>query len=180
MQRVLVVGIPGGGKTTLAKTLAEKTGLPLIELDQVFWRPGWKVTPREEWRAKLTQMVAEPRWIMAGHYGNSLDVRLPRADTVIICDRNRITATRRAATRMLWSYGRVRSDMAAGCAERFEADFFRYIWSFNDRERPRLIQALADYGPQVAIHIIPSNGMAYRFLASVPWSTEQTSEMKTS
>lgn len=176
MQRVLVVGIPGGGKSTLATKLAEKTGLPLIELDQVFWRSGWKVTPRDEWRAKLMQMVAEPRWIMAGHYGNSLDIRLPRADTVIICDRNRVTAIRRAALRMVVSYGRVRKDMADGCPERFESDFYRYIWNFNDRERPRLIQALADYGSHASIHIIPRNSTAQRFLTSVPWALEPTSE----
>lgn len=176
MQRVLVVGIPGGGKTTLAMKLAEKTGLPLIELDQVFWRPGWKVTPRDEWRMKLTQMVAEPRWIIAGHYGNSLDIRLPRADTVIICDRNRVTALRRAAMRMLVSYGRQREGMAEGCPERFELDFFRYIWRFNDRERPRLIRALSDYGAHATIHLIPRNSTAHQFLASVPWTIPSTVE----
>jgi hypothetical protein len=60
--------------------------LPLIILDREFWRPGWVEKPRNEWRAKVIELVARDAWIMEGNYGSSLDLRLPRADTVIWFD----------------------------------------------------------------------------------------------
>src|SRR5438270_3074299 len=39
--RVLVTGLAGSGKSTFSRTLAAKTGLPLIHLDLYFWEPGW-------------------------------------------------------------------------------------------------------------------------------------------
>jgi adenylate kinase family enzyme len=83
MRRVLVIGISGAGKSTFSQALATKTGLPLIHLDKEFWRPGWVQTPRQEWRARVSELAARERWIMDGNYDSSLDLRLPRADTVL-------------------------------------------------------------------------------------------------
>ena len=55
MQRILVIGIPGAGKSTFSRKLAARTGLPLIQLDREFWQPGWKMTPLETWRARQVQ-----------------------------------------------------------------------------------------------------------------------------
>ena len=65
---------------------AHQTGLPLIHLDKEFWQPGWVQTPRPEWRAKVAELAAGERWIMDGNYDSSLDLRLPRADTVLWFD----------------------------------------------------------------------------------------------
>src|SRR5262249_3438078 len=90
MQRVLVIGISGAGKSTFARQLAVSTRLPLIHLDTEFWQPGWKVTERAEWRAKVAKLAERDAWIMDGNYGASLDLRLPRADTVMWFDYPRL------------------------------------------------------------------------------------------
>lgn len=53
MQRVLIVGSPGAGKSTLAKKLAARTGLPLIHLDDLYWNPGWVKVEPVVWQQRL-------------------------------------------------------------------------------------------------------------------------------
>ena len=86
MKRVAVIGPPGAGKTTFARRLADKTGLPLIHLDAHFWNPGWVPTPREEWRARHAELLSPDEWIIDGVYPGTLEERVAAADTVIFLD----------------------------------------------------------------------------------------------
>jgi len=99
VERILVIGCAGAGKSTLARRIAEARGLPLIQLDRAFWRSGWVPTPDEDWRALLHQISAGPRWVMDGNYSGSLSIRLPRADTVIWLDYPRHVCLRRVLAR---------------------------------------------------------------------------------
>jgi adenylate kinase family enzyme len=172
MQRVLIIGISGAGKSTLARALAARTHLPLIHLDREFWQPGWVMTKRDIWRPKVEALAAGERWIMDGNYGGSLDLRLPRADTVIWFDYPRLKCLRRALWRGFTSRGRVRPDLAAGCPEKFDADFYRYIWGFNGLERNGIIRALREHGGHLQPVIFRHDGDARAFLASLgPQST---------
>src|SRR5262245_2440742 len=108
MQRVLVLGCCGAGKSTVSRRLAAVTGLPLIQLDLLYWRPGWTPTPAEEMDALVTRLCAGPRWIIDGNYQRSLPLRLPRADTVIWLDYPRRVCMARVLWRMARDYHRVR------------------------------------------------------------------------
>ena len=76
--------------STLARELAARMRLSQIHLDSEFWKPGWKVTERAEWRAKVTKLAERVAWIMDGNYGASLDLRLPRDDTLMWFDYPRL------------------------------------------------------------------------------------------
>src|SRR5438034_11750677 len=86
LKRILVIGSGGSGKTTFARRLAERTTLPLIHLDALYWRPGWDPTPADEWRARVEALANEPAWIMDGNYGGTLDIRLAASDTIVFLD----------------------------------------------------------------------------------------------
>ena len=149
MRRVAVIGPPGTGKSTLSRRLAQITGLPLIHLDRLFWSEGWVSTPRDQWEREVRRMVAGDEWIIDGNYASTLGIRLEVADTVILLDLPRSIYIRRVITRMLRAFIRreTRPDLASGCPERPDANFFRflhYVWGFHQSGRPGLLRYLDD------------------------------------
>lgn len=164
MQRVLVIGISGAGKTTLSGKLAARTGLPLIHLDREFWQPGWVEMPRTEWHSRVAELAAQERWVMDGNFDGTLAIRLPRADTLVWFDFPALRCVWRALGRVARSYGQVRQDMAAGCPERLDLDFLRYIANFNRMQRPRIAAAIAAHGTHLEPIVITSDAEAEKAL----------------
>jgi adenylate kinase family enzyme len=167
MRRVMVIGCPGAGKTTLARMLAERLSLPLVHLDNHYWRPGWQMPGDNEWRRQVVALVAASNWIMDGHYAGTFDIRMSRADTLIWLDFPRATCLRRVLWRILSGYGRVRFELPAGCPERFDAAFLRYVWGFRAKERPRIVQAIERFGDHLRIYQLTDDHDVDRFLAAV-------------
>ena len=136
MQRVLVIGPCGAGKSTVAVELGRVLGLPVHHLDQLHWREGWVEGSREELIEVLEPITESERWLIDGNYGGTMAARLERADTVVYLDYPTWLCLWRASKRV-WRYrGRARPDMAPGCPERFDLEFFLYILTF--RRGPRL------------------------------------------
>jgi adenylate kinase family enzyme len=167
MRRVLVIGCSGSGKSTFSQRLHVRTGLPLISLDAHYWQPGWVQTPRSEWRPKVADLAARESWIMDGTFDSSLDLRLPRADTVIWFRLPRWLCLLRVARRVMKSYGVVRPEMAPGCPERMDFAFLSYIWHFERRETPHILAMLATHGRQMDPVIFRHDADVQRFLDSV-------------
>jgi adenylate kinase family enzyme len=143
VERVLVVGNGGAGKTWMADRLGERLGLPVTHLDRPYWRAGWEPTPREEWVALQPALVAPDRSIIDGDYSSTLDLRLPRADTVVFLDLPRLVCIW-AVLRRWWRYrGHWRPDMAEGVNEKIDPTFLRWVWNHPRDRRPRILAHLA-------------------------------------
>ena len=84
--RVLVDGMMGSGKSTFARALAARTGLPVIHLDVHYWKPGWVRPSDDEWRYRQRALLAGEAWIIDGNYNETLALRLERAETVVFLD----------------------------------------------------------------------------------------------
>ncbi|WP_218026087.1 hypothetical protein [Nocardia miyunensis] len=86
MQRVVVLGRSGAGKSTLARRLAIATGLPVTELDEIFWSPDSAPLPRDRWAAIQRELIASPAWILDCDLGpfDVLEPRLRAADTIVV------------------------------------------------------------------------------------------------
>jgi adenylate kinase family enzyme len=151
MRRVAVVGPGGAGKTTFARALGAETGLDVVHLDTLFWRPGWVETPRDEWRAIQTGIVARDAWIIEGNYGATLDIRLSRADTVIFLDFPRTLCLRRAVVRAIRNHGQ--PTQAEGCPESFDVGFYRWIWNYPKQSRPLVLAAIDEHAKDARLFI---------------------------
>ena len=139
MKRVVIVGRGASGKSTLAKRLGEITGLPVVELDKIFWRRGLVATPREEWVAAQELLVANEEWIIEGDLGqlDFVETRLRSADTVIFLDFSFMRCAWRAIRRS---------------RERF--DFWWWVLTYRWKNRPVLLRAIAFYAPYAMLHVI--------------------------
>src|SRR3954447_23634775 len=85
-RRVLVIGMAGSGKSTFSRAMSARTGLPVIHLDVHYWKPGWVKPSKEEWREKQRGLLAGTACIAEGNNLETLDVRLERAETIILLD----------------------------------------------------------------------------------------------
>ena len=157
MKRVVILGRGASGKSTLARRLGEITGLPVIELDKVFWLPGLAATPRDQWVAVQEKLVARDGWItdgwiMDGDLGpyDAVEVRLRAADTIIFLDFSLVRCAWRAALR-----------------SRERADFWRWLMAYRYQNRPILMQAIANHAPTTELRVFRAPGALRRFVAEV-------------
>ena len=140
MKRVIVIGSGGAGKSTFARRLGEVTGLPVIHLDSHFWRPNWDSTPKDEWKAKVEEMIKGDAWIIDGNFGGTREIRMRAADTIIMLDVPRRVCMYRAIKRAIVYRGKKRPDMGEGCNERIDLDFLSWIWNYPKQGRVRAFQ----------------------------------------
>lgn len=149
MRRILVLGCPGAGKSTLTRALAETLGLPAVYLDRLWWKSGWVNRTRAEFDARLDAALAGDAWVMDGNYLRTLPRRLERCDAVLLLDYPRRLCLLRALRRILRWRGRTRPDMAEGCPERLDPAFIRWIWDFHRTQRPRVLELLSAWKGEV-------------------------------
>jgi adenylate kinase family enzyme len=98
---MLIYGVTGSGKTTLAQKVAERTGLPFHSVDDMTWEPGWVGVPPEEQRRRIAAICAGERWILDSGYSTWVDVVLARADLIVALDYPRWRSLARLARRTL-------------------------------------------------------------------------------
>jgi adenylate kinase family enzyme len=170
MKRVLVIGSGGAGKSTFARGLGARLGLPVIHLDRVYWRAGWVETPKDEWRRKVEELCAGDSWVMDGNYSGTLDFRLDACDTVIFIDLPRAVCTWRIVKRSLMYRGTSRPDMGEGCREQLNKDFLVFllwVWNYPRRSRPKVLRLLEEKAGGKQVYTLRSSAEVERFLAEV-------------
>jgi adenylate kinase family enzyme len=166
--RVLVSGISGAGKTTLARELGERWDLPCHELDALHHGPGW--VPRPEFAADVRRFAAGDRWITEDQYHGVLgDLLWERADTVIWLDLPRRTIMRRVIRRSV-TRAVLRTELWNGNRERLR-DWLRpshpvwWAWS-RTGSRSRETAARAARFPEVTVVRLRTAREVRRWLAA--------------
>src|ERR1051325_3370360 len=111
MQKILVIGSGGAGKSTFARRLGERLKLDVIHLDRLYWKPGWIETPKDEWRRLIQELLNREAWIMDGNYSGTLEMRMAACDTVIFLDIARSVCLWRVMKRSISYRKECRPDM---------------------------------------------------------------------
>lgn len=162
---ILAIGCPGGGKSTLARTLSASLDLPYLSMDRDFyWLPGWRKRDRCDIDRPISEVVAQERWILDGTGLGSFHLRLPRADLVIWLRLPRMVCLWRAISRVIRYRGRNRPEMPEGCRERLTLDMIGNIWNFERHAAPKIEAALHQLGPNVPVLQLKSRRQARELL----------------
>lgn len=150
MQRAMIFGLPGSGKSHFALELSAIFKLPLYHLDQYFFVQNWVERDPEEFLSIQKSLVEEPAWIIDGNAIRSLEIRFSRADTAIYFHFNRLVCLWRIFKRLFWKHPHIQ-DRAQGCGEKVSWKLIRYMWTFHRRVTP-VIKELRQKYPDVAFY----------------------------
>lgn len=168
MQRILILGSGGAGKSTLADILTQKLELPIISLDQYYWKEGWQLVSPEEWEKTIPKLAEKPQWIMDGNYASTLDLRLKAADTVIFLDFSRILCIYRIFKRYVQYRGQTRPGLSPNCPERLSWEFLKYLWQYPKTMKPRVLELLQEHQKNCTIYRIQSPKQLQKFIQQLP------------
>ena len=138
MERILIIGNAGAGKSTFARLLADKTKLPLVHLDKLYWHGTWEHLDREAFDKLLQTELEKPRWIIDGNFNRTIPHRLQYCDTVFFFDLPTVTCLWGITKRVLTNYGKTRQDMGGNCEERFDKqkiELYSHVLTFNRQHR---------------------------------------------
>ena len=163
MERILIIGCGGAGKSTLARQLGEKLGLPVVHLDSIFWLPNWVERNRDEFDELVRQELMKQTWIMDGNFNRTLPERVKYCDTIIYLDFSRMACLLGVLKRIVTTYGTVRPDMGEGCPERFDLEFLKWVWNFNKNKRESYYRLLNETEGVNTI-VLKNRRMVKRFL----------------
>lgn len=163
MKRVVVIGSGGAGKSTFSRKLSEATGIEVIHLDGLYWKPNWQKTPAEEWERTVAGLVKRESWIMDGNFGGTREMRIRAADTVIFMDPPRRVCMYRVLKRAIKYRGKNRPDMAEGCNEKLDLEFLGWVWNYPKRSRKRFFEEMSDF-PEKRLIVLRSDREAENFL----------------
>nr|WP_249310318.1 DNA topology modulation protein [Bacillus sp. FJAT-49736] len=161
----MIIGSGGAGKSTLARQLGEKINIDVFHLDKLFWKPNWTGVPKEEQKKIQKELVKKEEWIMDGNYSGTMDIRLNEADTIVFLDIHRTTCIFRAFKRIVKYRKKTRPDMGEGCPERFDWQFFKWIWEYPENKRPQILKRLHLLSGYKEIIILKSRKEIEQFLS---------------
>ena len=167
LQRILVTGSCGAGKSTFSKKLQSILKLELIHLDQYYHKPNWEEPKSGEWDKIVHTLVQKPSWIMDGNYNRTMDVRIKSADTIIYLDYPTLKCFWRVIIRIFKYHGVARSDMANGCKEQFDLEFLHFVATFNYKNRIGIINKLNLIKNKKKVYILKTDKQADKFLAQI-------------
>ena len=167
MQRVLIIGPCGAGKSTLAQRLGPILNLPVVHLDALNWQPGWVMSPDDVFLSRMLDVLRQPSWIIDGNYGGTVALRIAHADTVIFLDFPRWRCVARVLKRV-WTYaGTTRSDMGAGCPEKFDWEFMDFVWHWFEASRARRVQRIGAMPREKRLVVLRTPREVERFVEAV-------------
>ncbi len=161
MKKVIVIGSPGAGKSTFARCLRDKTGLPLYYLDQIWHKPDKTNVTRDEFDKKLEEILNNDSWIIDGNYQRTLEVRLENCDTCFLLDYPLEVCLDGAKARV----GKPREEMP-WVEEEFDEEFREWIVNFPKNTLPKIYDLLEKHNDKNIV-IFKSRKEATSYLESM-------------
>ena len=164
--RILVYGVTGSGKTTLARKLGEKTGLPWHSVDDLTWDPGWQEVPLEVQRCRIQAICDQPKWVLDTAYGAWREIPMAKVDLIVALDYPRWVSSYRLLKRSIMR-AVDKKPVCNGNIETFRGMLSRdsiLVWHFKSfkSKRTRIAEWTAkENGPRVLRFTRPKDAAAW-------------------
>ena len=158
MNKIIVIGCPGSGKSTFSRMLHQRTGIPLFHLDMMYWNEDKTTVDKSVFLERLSMALQCSQWIIDGNYSSTMELRLQACDTVFFLDYPLEVCLQGIQERR----GKPRSDMPWIETEE-DTEFTRFIKDFQTQNRPQIVELLNKY-PGKNIHIFTTRKQADAFL----------------
>ena len=162
MQKVIIIGCPGSGKTTFAEKLNRITGLPLYYLDAIWHKPDKTHIQREDFDKRISEIFSTSEWIIDGNYNRTIEERLRQCDTVFLFDLPTEVCIRGATDRL----GKDRYDLP-WIERELSPSFRRSIEEFPHNSLPRIYELIEKYSIDKQVVIFRSREDADNYLRSI-------------
>ena len=158
LKRIIVIGCPGSGKSTVSRALHNKTGIPLYHLDMMYWNADKTMVEKSVFLERVSAVFEKDEWIIDGNYGSTMELRMAACDTVFFLDYPLDVCLGGIKERR----GKPRSDMPWIETEE-DAEFIEFIKSYNEQQKPKVLELLEKYGDRNIV-IFKSREEAEAFL----------------
>ncbi len=145
MKKIVIIGSPGAGKSTLARELGPMLKIKVFHMDRFFWQRGWKGKTGDTRIDILQEIVREKQWIIEGTYLSSSEPRLNAADTIIFLDTFPLVCLQRLMKRHREYHGRSRRDIPEGCTDKLTLHRMLKVLTFPFRGRRTIRKKLRNY-----------------------------------
>ena len=137
MKKVIVIGCPGSGKSTVSRALHNKTGIPLYHLDMMYWNADKTTVEKSVFLERLSAVLEKDEWIIDGNYSSMMKLRMAACDTVIFLDYPLDVCLDGIRERR----GKPRSDMPWIETEE-DAEFIEFIKNYEEQQKPKVLELL--------------------------------------
>ena len=161
MKKIIVIGCPGSGKSTVSRVLHNKTGIPLYHLDMMYWNADKTTVEKIVFLERLSTVLEKDEWIIDGNYGSTMELRMAACDTVIFLDYPLDVCLDGIRARR----GKPRSDMPWIETEE-DAEFIEFIKKYNEQQKPKVLELLEKYSDKNIV-IFKSREQANEFLRQI-------------
>lgn len=161
MHKIAICGCGGSGKSTVARQLGARLGLPVTHLDAVFYDEQWEPRSQDEFAGAQRRLVEADCWVIDGNYATTLAIRLAAADVVIFLDIHPVVCLWGVLWRR-WQH-RGSDEVSRHLRGRLNWDFVRYILGYRKHMRPRVRALLAEHAAGEVV-ILTSRLAVQRYL----------------
>ncbi|MBR6313475.1 MAG: adenylate kinase [Clostridia bacterium] len=162
MQKVIIIGSPGAGKSTFARKLRDKTGLPLYYLDKIWHKPDKTTVSKEEFDARLSAILATECWIIDGNYGRTLEMRMQACDTVFLFDLPAYVCLEGLRERL----GQEHEDLPWTETE-LDAEFMQWVADFPNKQLLKIYRLFEQYKSERNMFIFHTREEADAFILNL-------------
>jgi adenylate kinase family enzyme len=165
MQRIVIIGNAGAGKSILANKLSKTLNIPVYHLDKVFLRAEWRKISKPEMISAHEEIIRNDKWILDGNYFSLLERRLERADTIIMLDFSTPLCVWRIYKRAVLN---TQYDFVPeGCRNRVSLTFLSWTLNYKRRTKKLRKEILPEYKSSKEVFIFKSSKEVNNFTESL-------------